>query len=85
MNNPPEELEVRPHTVWKVASRWSEDGNADSSILQLFRRHNIVFVGTHQERFRNIKKGDLIAVSDGKKVVALGVVHSSVRKKGQAA
>jgi hypothetical protein len=58
--------------VWKVGSRWSETGQKDRSILDIFRQHNVVFVGTQQKRFSLIRKGDLIAVSDGKKVVALG-------------
>lgn len=78
MNNQSESVLDRPYSVWKVASRWSWDGNEGSSILQLFRRHNVVFVGTKQHLFRQINEGDLIAVSDGKKVVALGVVHSQV-------
>ncbi len=71
-------VDYQSKTVWKVASRWSEDGNSGSSILQLFRRHNVVFVGTKQHLFRQIEEGSLVAVSDGKKVVALGVVHSPV-------
>lgn len=59
--------------VWKVASRWSETGHANSSILDIFRRHKVVFVGKYQDRFRNIEVGDLIAISDGKRVVAMGL------------
>jgi hypothetical protein len=59
--------------VWKVASRWSETGHAGSSILDIFRRHNVVFVGKFQDRFRKIVVGDLIAISDGKRVVAMGL------------
>ena len=59
--------------VWKVASRWSEDGHANSSILDIFRTHNVVFVGKYQERFGYISSGELIAISDGKKVVAMGI------------
>ena|GEM_PF-5611361 len=31
--------------VWKVGSRWSDDGHAGSSILDIFRNYNV---------FRNI-------------------------------
>lgn len=59
--------------VWKVASRWSEKGHAESSILDIFRRHNVVFVGKFQDRFRQIAEGDLIVISDAKTVVAMGL------------
>ena len=59
--------------VWKVASRWSETGTEESSILDIFRRHNVVFVGKFQERFQQIAVGDLIAISDGMRVVAMGL------------
>lgn len=59
--------------VWKVASRWSETGHAESSILDIFRRHNVVFVGKFQDRFRQIAEGDLIVISDAKRVVAMGL------------
>ena len=62
--------------VWKVASRWSETGHAESSILDIFRRHNVVFVGKFQDRFSQISEGDLIAISDAKKVVAMGLAMS---------
>ena len=59
--------------VWKVASRWSETGTPESSILDVFRRNNVVFVGKFQDRFRQIAEGDLIAISDGITVVAMGL------------
>ncbi|HWZ94581.1 MAG TPA: DUF262 domain-containing HNH endonuclease family protein [Opitutaceae bacterium] len=62
--------------VWKVASRWSETGTAESSILDIFRRHNVVFVGKFQDRFQQIEVGDLIAISDAKRVVAMGLAMS---------
>jgi hypothetical protein len=61
------------NSVWKVASRWSETGHAESSILDIFRRHNVVFVGKSQDRFRQIAEGDLIVISDAKTVVAMGL------------
>lgn len=62
--------------VWKVASRWSETGTAKSSVLDIFRRHNVVFVGKFQDRFQQIEVGDLIAISDAKRVVAMGLATS---------
>lgn len=58
--------------VWKVASRWSEEGHPDSSVLDLFRDHKVVFVGRTPDRFSQIEEGDLLVVSDGRKVVAMG-------------
>ena len=55
--------------VWKIASRWSEDGRKESSILDIFRDKEIVFVA--DPNANKIKKDDLIAISDGKKVVAV--------------
>lgn len=59
--------------VWKVASRWSETGTPESSILDIFRRHNVVFVGKCQHLFRHITEGDLIVISDGRTIVAMGL------------
>lgn len=63
--------------VWKVASRWSESGTVESSILDLFRRYNVVFVGKNTGAFQQISVGDLIAISDGRKVVAFGRAQST--------
>lgn len=58
--------------VWKVGSRWSYDGNSGSCILEVFRRHRIVFVGHEHDSFNRIKEGDLIVISSGTRVVAFG-------------
>jgi hypothetical protein len=55
-----------------VGSRWSFDGNTRSCILDLFRQHNVVFVGNEHGHFSRILEGDLIIVSSGTRVVALG-------------
>jgi hypothetical protein len=57
--------------VWKVGSRWSDHGTPDSSIISIFRRNGVVFVGTNLEKFRQVKKGDYIAIADGYSVVAV--------------
>ncbi len=59
--------------VWKVASRWSYTGTPESSILDVFRRNNVVFVGKEQDRFRQIVEGDLIVISDAKTIMAMGL------------
>lgn len=58
--------------VWKVGSRWSHDGNAGSCILELFRAHRVAFVGWGYDIFAEIRKGDLVAISSGLKIVAIG-------------
>lgn len=63
--------------VWKVASRWSEDGNEESSILDIFRAHQVIFVGKKRSQFDQIQEGDLVMISDGRKVVALGIATSA--------
>lgn len=60
--------------VWKVGSRWSLHGSPESSILDIFEHHHVVFVGSYQDRFSHISEGDLMLVSDGKTVVAMGAV-----------
>ncbi len=62
--------------VWKVASRWSEDGNTGSSVLDLFRDHKVAFVGRTPEKFSQIEVGDLLVISDGLTVVAMGTALS---------
>ncbi|RUT78948.1 DUF262 domain-containing protein [Ancylomarina longa] len=61
--------------IWKIASRWSNNGEAESSILDIFKTHQIVFAGRKTERIQNeVKIGDLIALSDGLDVIAIGKV-----------
>ena len=58
--------------AWKIGSRWSEHGS-DNSVLEIFRKYSIIFIGKETEKMYEIKKGDLIAVSDGKTVVSIGI------------
>ncbi len=71
-----------PHLgrVWKVGSRWSLDGNEVSSVLDVFRRHRVVFVGKEQKRFSQVVERDLMLVSDGKTVAAMGRVLAPPRE-----
>lgn len=60
--------------IWKVGSRWSEYGTPDSSIISIFRRNNVVFVGAEgtRQRFKGeVKRGDYFAIADGYSVVAV--------------
>jgi len=67
--------------VWKVGSRWSEEGLKATSLLSIFRRNNVVFVGNSDEtisRFMNeVRRGDLIAIADGFQIVAIAKVIGS--------
>lgn len=60
--------------VWKVGSRW---GNQGPSVLDLFLEYGCVFFGdSHADRklghWQEVKKGDLFIVSDGETPVAVG-------------
>ncbi len=64
-------------TVWKVGSRWNETGAPGNSVLTLFERHGVVFTGSSRRLFERIKPGDLLAITDGTRVMAIGRVTSS--------
>ncbi len=60
-----------PKTIWKIASRWSDYGISDSSILDIFIKHNVVFVYDGHAEMEAIEPDDIIAISDGYSIVAL--------------
>ena len=63
--------------IWKIASRWSENGDPNSSIIDIFRNNNIVFAGRETERITNsVKPNDIIAISDGIRIVSVGKATS---------
>ena len=63
--------------VWKVGSRWSKHGSPESSIIDIFRKHNVVFIGDNRDRFLNaVKPHDYIAIADGFKIYILSKVIS---------
>lgn len=63
--------------VWKIGSRWSDNGSWDSRIISIFRRSSTVFVGTNTERFlKEVKKGDYFAIADGYDIPAVAKVMS---------
>ena len=65
--------------VWKIGSRWSESGTPESSVLDVFRKYNILFIGTQGERANAVSINDIVAVSDGLKVVSVGRVLETPR------
>ncbi len=63
--------------VWKVGSRWDDVGSKNQSIISIFRRNNIVFVGKNTKSFeKNVKKGDYIAIADGLSICSVAKVIS---------
>lgn len=62
--------------VWKIGSRWSVEGSNQSSIIDIFRKYQIVFLGSKErDRFKSeVKKGDYIAIGDGFNVNTLSKV-----------
>ena len=67
--------------VWKIGSRWSDTGTRDSSVLDIFDKHQIVFAGREIEKIKsNVKVGDLIVIADGLKIVRVGQVISTPRE-----
>jgi hypothetical protein len=64
--------------VWKVGSRWSDTGTKESSIIDIFRKYQIVFLGSVERgRFQNeVKTGDYIAIADGFNVCTISKVLS---------
>ena len=56
--------------VWRIGSNWG--GN---DILPIFKDYNIAFAGVAvQEKIKNVQVGDLIAVTKGKTILAIGVI-----------
>lgn len=54
--------------VWRIGSNW--DG---IDILPIFKKNNIVFAGKSVEQsFKNIKPNDIIAVTNGQSIIAVG-------------
>jgi len=62
--------------VWKVGSRWDNVGNPNASILDIFRKYNIAFVGKAPDSIFTVKIGDLVAIGDGNTIVSVGIVTS---------
>lgn len=58
--------------VWKIGSRWNKNGNPNASIIDIFRRNQIVFVGdTTKTELYNIKDDDIIAIANGTKIISI--------------
>lgn len=58
---------------WKIGSRWHANGAKDKSILSVFLKNSVVFVkeaNTKGKMMSEMKKGDVIAISDGINIIA---------------
>lgn len=67
--------------IWKIGSRWSSHGSADKSVLDIFRKYQIVFAGKDTTSIlKNVKVDDYIAISDGLKIVAISKVRELPKK-----
>lgn len=67
--------------IWRIASRWSENGEYNSSILDIFLKNHVVFFyprGATKESW--IKPDDLIAITDGYNIVAVAKATSRPMK-----
>lgn len=69
--------------VWKVGSRWSDWGDPNRSVKDFFIQYNIFIVGGDRarERVKNeVKIGDKVALADGVKIIAVGIVESKANE-----
>ena len=65
--------------VWKIGSRWSDKGSWSSRIISIFRRSNVVFLGSKDvDRFyREVEIGDYFAIADGYTIPAVAKAVSN--------
>ena len=69
------------NNVWKIGSRWSDNGSKESAIIDIFRKYQVVFLGTNRERFlKEIKEGDYIAIADGFSINTVAKVIGEPKK-----
>ena len=65
---------------WKIGSRWHANGAKKNSVLDVFLQNSIVFVKekyTGGRMIKDVKIGDIIAITDGVYIVATAKVKSS--------
>jgi len=65
---------------WKVGSRWHANGDKKNNVLDVFLQNSLVFVkerNTYGRFLREVRIGDVIAIADGFKIVASGIVVST--------
>ena len=53
--------------IWRIGSRWSDDGNPATEILDVFLKMGLIFIGNRfKDNFlKEVKKGDYFVVTSG--------------------
>lgn len=74
-------ISFKMNRIWKIGSRWSENGDADRTILSVFRRNNIVFVGRDKvsNEMKYIKEKDVVAIANGTTIVSIAIALEGLR------
>ena len=64
--------------IWRIGSRWSDDGNPDTEILDVFLKMGLIFIGNRfKDNFlKKVKKGDYFVVTSGLIVKAIAIADS---------
>lgn len=79
-------MKINHHvSVWKIGSRWSENGDINRKIFCLFKESHCVFFGDNQNHTTShintykdkIKKNDFLLIADGLNIIALAQIISS--------
>lgn len=47
--------------VWKIASRWSDKGTPESTVLDIFRKYQVLFAGRERDYIKNYVKVYILA------------------------
>lgn len=58
-------------SVWRIGSRWSKKGDETKSLIQVFIKNKVVFCGSDVADEDGIKSGDIVAIVDGHKIIAV--------------
>ena len=58
-------------SVWKIGSRWSKKGDETKSLIQVFIKNKVFFCGSDVADEDGIKSGDIVAIADGHKIIAV--------------
>lgn len=56
---------------WKIGSRWSKVGDKGKTLVEVFVRNKVVFCGADVATKNEIADGDLVAIADGHKIIAI--------------
>lgn len=66
-----------PMQVWRIGSNWG-----DKNVLSVFKEHRVAYAGKEVEnQVQNVREGDLVAVTNGQSIVAVGKVSGLIDLK----